>query len=544
MPVDIRSFFSKAPASSKKKDSNASASISSNNKTSKVENKPKVAALASATKVAAAKSATKIAPGPSQKKQVVNVEEEKPKEKEKPKENKRKVIIESSDDDEPMEVSAKDFYQMASAKKAALKSPPKKSRPTVARLEEEEDSELEPSPSPVRKSPRKKVISVKKPVIQSCNDDSSSQDAEDEKPKAKRKLPPKKSVTTPKKARQEKLTPLAPGLELDEFNTDNLQVPECLQGRTFVLTGVLDNLHRDDAMDLIKTMGGRVTTAVSGKTDYLVVGAILEDGRSYTEGSKYKKALQLDSAQICMGEKQLYGLCHLYHAQAMKEKGIEAKPKPVEKKLAPTTTTTAKPPPAAAAAAAAKAPSAAAPANPYAKTAASVSNPYAKKPGTAAAGNPYAKSAASNPYAKSNNPYANKSSAAAAPIKSDFDRNSLWVDKHAPQRTDEILGNKDNVTKVQQWLQSWERTFNNSKSYGKAFSNPKGPWKAALMSGPPGIGSKFKWPYCALMFGMNTTYTLTHVVLTNALFPFHYRNHHCYIGGQRSWPRLVGIQCL
>ena len=352
----------------------------------------------------------------------------------------------------------------------------------------EEDPE---PPSPIRKSPRKKVIPVKKPAVQLPSDH--SEDEEDEKPKAKRKVAPKKSiVSSPKKARKEKVTPLAPGLERDEFNTDNLQVPECLQDRTFVLTGVLDNLHRDNAMDLIKTMGGRITTAVSGKTDYLVVGEILEDGRSYTEGSKYKKALPLDSVQMIMGEKQLYGLCHLYHEQAMKENGID--PTPVTKKLAPTTTTAAaaKPPPSTAAAT--KSPSAAAPANPYARTTA---NPYAKKPGVAAVGNPYAKPAASNPYAKSNNPYANKSSSSAgaattAPVKSsgDFDRNALWVDKHAPQRTDEILGNKDSVTKLASWLSSWERSFNNPKSYGKAFSNPKGPFKAALLSGPPGIGSK------------------------------------------------------
>jgi replication factor C subunit 1 len=468
MPVDIRSFFSKAPAASKKKDSNA-------NTTSKVNNKSKAsspAAAASSTKVAAAESATKTAPAASKKKQVIDIDEEKPKQ------NKRKVIIESDDDDddEPMEVSAKEFYQMAATTKAALKSPPKKARPAVDKIMEED-----PEPSPVRKSPRKKVIPVKRPTIQSS--DESQEEEEDEKPKAKRKVPPKKSSvlsTTPKKARQEKVTPLAPGLELHEFNIDSIQVPECLQGRTFVLTGVLDNMHRDDAMDLIKTMGGRVTTAVSGKTDYLVVGSILEDGRPYTEGSKYKKAMQTDSVQICMGEKQLYGLCHLYHAQAMKENGIE--PTPVTKKLAPSTTTTTTAAPAAAPAA-----------NPYAKKAAPAANPYAKKPGAATAGNPYAKSAASNPYAKSNsNPYANKSSSAVAvaPVKSEFSLNSLWVDKHAPQRTDEILGNKDNVTKLQQWLNSWERSFNNSKSYGKTFSNPKGPWKAALLSGPPGIGSK------------------------------------------------------
>lgn len=48
--------------------------------------------------------------------------------------------------------------------------------------------------------------------------------------------------------------------------------PDCLTGRTFVVSGVLDSLQRDQADDLIKRHGGRVTGSVSGKTSFLVVG--------------------------------------------------------------------------------------------------------------------------------------------------------------------------------------------------------------------------------------------------------------------------------
>jgi replication factor C subunit 1 len=37
-------------------------------------------------------------------------------------------------------------------------------------------------------------------------------------------------------------------------------------------------------------------------------------------------------------------------------------------------------------------------------------------------------------------------------------------------------------------LNGWEKVFNNPKAQGKTFSSPSGPWKAALLSGPPGIG--------------------------------------------------------
>ena len=46
----------------------------------------------------------------------------------------------------------------------------------------------------------------------------------------------------------------------------------CLAGLTFVLTGVGESLDREEAADLVKNYGGRVTTSLSKKTSYLVVG--------------------------------------------------------------------------------------------------------------------------------------------------------------------------------------------------------------------------------------------------------------------------------
>lgn len=55
----------------------------------------------------------------------------------------------------------------------------------------------------------------------------------------------------------------------------------CLKSLTFVITGVLPSLERDECKKIIESYGGRVTTAVSGKTDYLLAGR--DVGRAKTE---------------------------------------------------------------------------------------------------------------------------------------------------------------------------------------------------------------------------------------------------------------------
>lgn len=48
--------------------------------------------------------------------------------------------------------------------------------------------------------------------------------------------------------------------------------PDCLAGLSFVLTGVYDSMERDEAAAVIRDFGGKVTTALSKKTTYLVAG--------------------------------------------------------------------------------------------------------------------------------------------------------------------------------------------------------------------------------------------------------------------------------
>jgi DNA ligase (NAD+) len=68
-----------------------------------------------------------------------------------------------------------------------------------------------------------------------------------------------------------------------------------LAGKTFVITGTLPTLKREEAKELIQKAGGKVTNSVSAKTDYLVVG---EDAGSKLEKAQDLGITQLSEAQL------------------------------------------------------------------------------------------------------------------------------------------------------------------------------------------------------------------------------------------------------
>ena len=71
-----------------------------------------------------------------------------------------------------------------------------------------------------------------------------------------------------------------------------------IAGKTFVLTGTLPTLKRDQAAALIEAAGGKVSGSVSKKTDFVVAGE--------AAGSKLEKALALGVAVL--SEKELLGM--------------------------------------------------------------------------------------------------------------------------------------------------------------------------------------------------------------------------------------------
>ena len=60
---------------------------------------------------------------------------------------------------------------------------------------------------------------------------------------------------------------------------------EPLKGKTFLFTGALEGMSRNEAKDLVEERGGEVASAVGKGVDYVVVGK--------EPGSKYAKAREL-----------------------------------------------------------------------------------------------------------------------------------------------------------------------------------------------------------------------------------------------------------
>ncbi len=74
------------------------------------------------------------------------------------------------------------------------------------------------------------------------------------------------------------------GVQMD-YHGDIVEQKEAFAGKTFVLTGTLEHYKRAEAKKIIEGFGGKVSSSVSQKTDYVLAGA--------EAGSKLEKAQRL-----------------------------------------------------------------------------------------------------------------------------------------------------------------------------------------------------------------------------------------------------------
>ncbi|KAH9699369.1 Replication factor C subunit 1 [Citrus sinensis] len=229
--------------------------------------------------------------------------------------------------------------------------------------------------------------------------------------------------------------------------------PDCLGGLTFVISGTLDRnpwysaffcdpynvlpglyliLEREEAEDLIKRHGGRVTGSVSKKTNYLLCD---ED----IAGAKSTKAKELGTPFLT--EDGLFDMIRASKpmkalAQAESKKSVEKVAASLPKKS---------------------------PQNIEAKSTSAPKAPIERM-----------KTVASPAKRKGQN----------------IQQSSLtWTEKYRPKTPNEIVGNQQLVKQLHTWLAHWNEKFldTGTKRNGKK-QNDASAEKAAILSGSPGMG--------------------------------------------------------
>ena len=216
--------------------------------------------------------------------------------------------------------------------------------------------------------------------------------------------------------------PLAGTREIPE-GADN-----CLSGLTFVFTGQLDSLGRDEGQDLVKRYGGKTTTAPSSKTDYVILG----------NDAGPKKLETIDKHKLkTINEEGLFALIKTMPADG--GSGVAAA-KATEKREA-----------------------------------------EEKKVQRAA------EDMAREIEKEEKNKKSRLSGKAKAPHTGGPQvEDRLWTVKYAPMQINQICGNKSQVEKLQTWLRNWHNSA--KANFKKGGPDGSGLYRTVIIHGSPGIG--------------------------------------------------------
>ncbi|KAI9760229.1 MAG: hypothetical protein M1835_000216 [Candelina submexicana] len=203
----------------------------------------------------------------------------------------------------------------------------------------------------------------------------------------------------------------------------------CLTGLTFVFTGILEDLGREEGQELVKRYGGKVTTTPSSKTSYVVLGSDAGPRKLEVIAKNHLKTINEDG---------LFELIRRLPANGgsgiAAEKNEEKKRKEEQK---------------------------------IKEMAAEMEKEDRRTGGAGGAGT----GAAGKSIGDNSNSTVDS---------------RLWTVKYAPKTARDICGNKGQVEKLQAWLRNWG---NSAKfQFKKAGKDGTGVFRAVCIHGPPGIG--------------------------------------------------------
>ena len=261
-------------------------------------------------------------------------------------------------------------------------------------------------------------------------------------------------------------------------NPGSKEVPEgspgCFTGLVFVLTGVYESLEREEMAEIVKKLGGKVTTSLSKNTKYLVVGS--EAGES-----KLSKAKTLGTPTLT--EDEFLNLIREKSVKEKENKTPKTSPEKVEEKKSKSDDKKSK------------------------------GSDKKKEVKTEIKKESPVKEEKFKPEVKESSKKSPKKEPRAVPKIEPEERKplptstgvfgagetELFVDKYKPVHCKNIIGqqgDRSNMNKLKTWLHDWNKNHLNVTGKKPApkpapwgVSNDNGAWaKAALLSGPPGVG--------------------------------------------------------
>lgn len=210
---------------------------------------------------------------------------------------------------------------------------------------------------------------------------------------------------------------------------------ECLSGLSFVFTGVLQTIGRDEAQALVKRYGGKVTGQPSSKTSFVVLG----------DDAGPSKLAKIKSHGIkTIDENGLFDLIRKLPAYGGSGKGAQ---KAQEKKKADE--------------------------NKIKQQIAEMEAEEEKKKAEAA------KAAQRSAVSRGGSAPLSQSLPSQPPVQ-------LLTSKYAPTQLNHICGNKAQVEKIQKWLRNWPKA--KKQNFQRRGADGLGGERAIIISGPPGIG--------------------------------------------------------
>ncbi|XP_062964125.1 replication factor C subunit 1 isoform X3 [Cynocephalus volans] len=331
------------------------------------------------------------------------------------------------------------------------------------------------------KSPYKKIG----PVASKRKENAIELKRETKTPKKTKSSPAKKESVSPEDSEKKRTNYQAYRSYLNREGPKALgskEIPKgaenCLEGLTFVITGVLESIERDEAKSLIERYGGKVTGNVSKKTNYLVMGRDSGQSKSDKAAALGTKIIDedglLNMIRTMPGKKSKYEIA--VETEMKKEKSkLERTPQKSEqrrRKISPTEEESepkkSKLTP---------------------KRDSSVKSIKKEKSGFRR-GLDLKEQVAEETNGDS------KARNVADDSSENKVENLLWVDKYKPTSLKTIIGQQGDqscANKLLRWLQNWHKSPSEDKKHAAKFGKFAGKddgssFKAALLSGPPGVG--------------------------------------------------------